>query len=450
MYLRMSRQGRALMLRVRPAGWLACGLSFLLLFLGADPTRSVTYQLFALMFCMIAVAVVSSSLFRASGTARQKAPATCVPGRPFTIEIEVKNTGKRKWRGVRVLLVPPPAVPGLDEFIHTPEPGEKSRNAFDRFFIFYRFSWLGERRLTFATTASEPMDLAAGESTVLRLRVMPLRRGVMDLRDVRVARDDVFGFFRRLYRLDSPQARVAVVPRPASIASVSRQGTASRPDPAGQGPWHRTGQSDEFLSLREYRPGDPLQHIHWPAFARSGIPIVREFEDVHRPRTALILDTLLPVEAEAFSATQAFEGAIEVVAAIAGVLGTTDGVLEFLLVQDRAHTFTSGPGHLQTKRLLEILAAVQATTTGGLEPLERLALAHAAQCGNAWFIGVIWDEERLRFLTRLRARGLAVRAIIVTTDTDVAGDVPSWVEILDAGKAIHRKPQIDPNEEAAA
>ena len=231
---------------------------------------------------------------------------------------------------------------------------------------------------------------------------------------------------------------------------MSHRGAASRPDPAGQGPWHRRGQSDEFLGLREYRPGDPLQHIHWPAFARSGIPIVREFEDVHRPRTALILDSILPIDAAAFKATKAFEAAIEVVAAIAGLAGTSDGLLEFLLVQDRAHTFTSGPGHLQVKRLLEILAAVHPTTGGGIEPLERLALSHAAHCGNAYFVGVIWDDERLRFLTRLRARGLAVRALIVAIDPDNGMDLPGWVEILDPDQALRHKAMADANGEAAA
>ena len=30
------------------------------------------------------------------------------------------------------------------------------------------------------------------------------------------------------------------------------------------------GQSDEFVSLRDYRPGDPLQRVHWKSFARAG------------------------------------------------------------------------------------------------------------------------------------------------------------------------------------
>ena len=45
------------------------------------------------------------------------------------------------------------------------------------------------------------------------------------------------------------------------------------------------------MSLRDYRPGDPLQRIHWKSFARTGDPVVREYQDEFFERHALILDT---------------------------------------------------------------------------------------------------------------------------------------------------------------
>jgi uncharacterized protein (DUF58 family) len=329
-------------------------------------------------------------------------------------------------------------VPTLEEFLSNPEPGERLRNVFDRNFIFYRFAWLGERRMTFRPAESEAFDLAAGGTARIRVRVLPLRRGMLDLRDLRLVRDDAFGFFRRVRSLDSAPVRLAVVPRPAAAAGLPARGAAGRPLPSGQSPWHRSGQSDEFLALREYRPGDPLQHIHWAAFARAGQPIVREFEDMYQPRTALILDCLLPSTGKAFELTLAFEAAVQVAASLAGLIQRGETLLELLLVQDRAHNFTSGPGHLQVRRLLEVLAALQPCVGGSIERLERLALAHATGCGNAHFIGLVWDEDRRRMLSRLRARGVSVTATIVTPETKGSAarpaDVPGWVALLPASR----------------
>ena len=293
--------------------------------------------------------------------------------------------------------------------------------------------------MTFGVTESEPFDLAPGGTRKVRLKVMPLRRGMMEMRDLRLAKDDVFGFFRRMRPLSAPPSRVAVVPRPALTPGLPSLGAAAKAKPDGQSPWHRSGQSDEFLTLREYRPGDPLQHIHWAAFARAGHPIVREFEDIYHPRTALILDCLLPPDGKAEALTRAFEAAVEAAASLAGDLRQGETLLELLLVQERAHNFTSGPGHLQVRRILEVLAAVQPTTRGSLEPLERLALAHAAQCGNAHFLGVTWDDERLRMLTRLQARGVGVTAMIVVPEVPKNPDLPRWVRMVTAGEAVRHR-----------
>jgi uncharacterized protein (DUF58 family) len=43
--------------------------------------------------------------------------------------------------------------------------------------------------------------------------------------------------------------------------------------------------------VREYRPGDPMRHVHWGLTARHGELMVREFEQERTPRLAIWLDT---------------------------------------------------------------------------------------------------------------------------------------------------------------
>jgi uncharacterized protein (DUF58 family) len=427
-YAAMARTGRWLGRQVRPAGWLMMAMTLMVALPGSDPGRGRSYQLFALAMGLLVLEPLSLAGFRPRGRAERRLPSTCVPGVPVTIEVTVFNSGRRAWRGVRLVEEAPLAMPDADEFAANPEPGEAARNPFDRFFIYYRFAWLGERRATFRSAESEPFDLAPGAGHRATLTLLPLRRGHLELGRLRLARDSAFGFFRKSRPLAAPPARVPVVPRAGRPAAPESGNPSPRSHPAGPAPRHRSGQSDEFLTLRDYRPGDPLQHIHWATFARAGHPVVREFEDIFRPRVAAILDTQLPAAGRAFELTRAFEEMVEEAAALAAAMESGETLLELLLVQDRAHTFTSGPGHLHLRRILEILAAVQPGRAAGLAALERLALGHAAAFQSAVFFSVQWDEDRRRLLDRLRARGLDLRACIAWPHASAPPPAaPPWV-----------------------
>jgi hypothetical protein len=51
------------------------------------------------------------------------------------------------------------------------------------------------------------------------------------------------------------------------------------------------GDSQEFLQLRDYRPGDPVRRIHWPSTARSGRLVVKETGEEYFARIGLVMDT---------------------------------------------------------------------------------------------------------------------------------------------------------------
>ncbi|HEV3472355.1 MAG TPA: DUF58 domain-containing protein, partial [Actinomycetota bacterium] len=51
----------------------------------------------------------------------------------------------------------------------------------------------------------------------------------------------------------------------------------------------RTGAGEEYLGVREYRPGDPPKTVHWRSTARAGRLIVREYEQEASVRVGLVL-----------------------------------------------------------------------------------------------------------------------------------------------------------------
>jgi uncharacterized protein (DUF58 family) len=58
--------------------------------------------------------------------------------------------------------------------------------------------------------------------------------------------------------------------------------------------WPRPGTGPEFLSVREYRPGDSPRHVHWPSTARHGTVMVRELEEERTRRLAIVVELDLP------------------------------------------------------------------------------------------------------------------------------------------------------------
>jgi uncharacterized protein (DUF58 family) len=52
----------------------------------------------------------------------------------------------------------------------------------------------------------------------------------------------------------------------------------------------RAGQSAAYLGVREFRSGDDLRRVHWPATARHAVPMVKEYELDLTPYFTLFLD----------------------------------------------------------------------------------------------------------------------------------------------------------------
>lgn len=120
-----------------------------------------------------------------------------------------------------------------------------------------------------------------------RHHVKFLRRGEYDLGNASLTVGDVLGMFERS-REQQMHVPVVVFPRllderefPQPLSLLLGE-TASR----------RQLLTDPFLvrGIREYRPGDPVRDIHWPASARMGETQVRVFDHTARMKLLVILN----------------------------------------------------------------------------------------------------------------------------------------------------------------
>ena len=104
------------------------------------------------------------------------------------------------------------------------------------------------------------------------------REGAHSFKYIDLSMADRLGFFqirRRLREVD----RIVVFPTVAEVReSVIEHGKAHRLVSVGDHRSDSKGVSTEYMASREYVPGDELHFMDWKATARTGRPIIREFE----------------------------------------------------------------------------------------------------------------------------------------------------------------------------
>jgi hypothetical protein len=212
--------------------------------------------------------------------------------------------------------------------------------------------------------------------------------------------------FRTLTTVPLAQT-VLILPKRYPLPAIALPGTAKYQE-GGVALAASVGQSDEYVALRDYRPGDPLRHIHWRSWARVGRPVVKEFEDEFFVRHALVLDTFTDRQH-----SEVFEEAVSVAASFACTLPTQESLLDLLFVGPQSYCFTAGRGVAHVDQMLEILASVRACHDRPFRALEHLVLSHVKVVSGCLCVLLAWDEERRGFIGKLRMLGLPVRVVVI-------------------------------------
>jgi hypothetical protein len=370
--------------------------------IGADMERTVAYQAFALQFCLLTSALLCRRFFRARLQIQRNLPRMASVGQAFCYTISVRNPAGKSLRDLELFEDLSDPRPTRQEF------GERWRSSRKR------LSGKSNKDahyhdLEFRRAIIDPVTLPtlpANGSAETRINVHPLRRGVLRFEGVSVGRPEALGLVRGFTHLPLPHS-VLILPRRYPLPSLCLGGTLKY-QPGGIALAGSVGESEEFISLRDYRPGDPLRHIHWRSWARTGQPIVREFQDEFIPRHALVLDTFASAMQD-----DAFEEAVSIAASFACNLETQESLLDLLFVGPRAICFSTGRGLGQAQQALEILAAVQRNSEGSFKTLHHLVRDHASRVCSCVCIFVTWDDERRALVEELRRHGLPLLALVV-------------------------------------
>ncbi|KQO99926.1 hypothetical protein ASF30_06455 [Leifsonia sp. Leaf264] len=242
------------------------------------------------------------------------------------------------------------------------------------------------------------------------------RRGVIPVGPVRTIRGDPIGLFRRELSW-AERSELFVHPRTIAIPAIS---TGYVRDLEGTPTRTLTSSDVAFHALREYTTGDDRRFIHWRSSAKTGVYMVRQFEETRRSHIMVVLS----LAASDYADAEEFELAVSA----AGSLGThaiRDARSVSVVASGRrndsgrhrvpaAHTLRTS----SRSRLLDDLTLVQLTSEAtGIVALTRMAGEHAADASVAFLIaGSATTVGRLRQAAAALPVGVDVFAVLCEPD----------------------------------
>lgn len=392
---------------------------------GVDTNTSMAYQAFTLVLALLGLSLTAGLRGRPRVGLRRRLPRFGTAGLALPYRIEVENLGGGALRGLVVQDELPDPRPSFAEFHSAADPKDGAYPWLDRFLGYSRWRRLVSSRGKGQVEAAVP-DLPAGGRATVAASLIPAARGRLDLAAITVARTDPLGLVRSLSGAPERES-VLILPKRYPVPRLDLPGTR-RYQLGGVALASAVGDSQEFVGMRDYRPGDPLRRIHWRSWAKAGRPIVKENQDEYFVRHALALDTFGAPGA-------AFEEAVSVAASFACAALTQESLLDLLFVGAEAYCVTAGRGLGGADRLLEVLASVAPCPDKGFAELESGVARRRGSLSGCICVLLAWDEGRRALVRRLRASGVPVRAVVVRAPGAPAlGPQDGPVHALEAGR----------------
>ncbi len=428
-YVRLSRASRKASRRTSERGRLIQTGAVVCAAIGIDTGLTLVYQLFAFLVCLIVVSRISLRLQIPRVSVRRRLPRYATAGQPFEYSISVRNESDLVESDLKIIDHPRVIPPDITQFRQEREPGEETRNAWDRWIGFHRFIWLQRQNTGIVIKEGNVPEIPLMSAAETPMQATPLRRGLVEFTSTTLLRPDPFGLNYSVTRYENHEQLMVLPRRYAIHHPIELQGGRNF-QPGGVNPTWSIGESDEFVALRDYREGDSLRRIHWASTARRDKPVVREYQDEFFIRQALVLDT---------GTTDAvlLEECISVAASIALQLETTDGLMDLIYVSDSARVVTSGRGFAEHHHQLEVLATLEASTAPP-EKLHDAVLAHRKAMSGCVLVLPAWEDCHRDLYRILVESAVPLQLFIVTRDEDELREVPDHARVLPLGEIADR------------
>ena len=401
---------------------------------GLNTRLTLSYQIVAFLLSLIIISFLSNLIWRGSFRITRILPEHGTSGTDMKYKVQIRNNSSSSYSGLTLMDSLLSTNPSYREFRTARDILDQKRNFFDRLVGYPRLVTL-IHKMRGANIEHENIDLIREKETCEKeITIRPLRRGYIYFKDTIIARSDPFGLVRKLKRYNL-RDKLLVLPKYYKFPDIAMPGKRKYQH-GGMSLASSVGDSEEFFSLRDYRPGDPLKAIHWRSYAKKGEPVIKEYQDEYFSRLGLVLDTFIENQPD-----YVFEDAVSVAASVCMARHQQDELLDLMFIENRAYHFTSGRGLSAAENMMEILACVDPVIDDNFNKLSELVLQHANETSGIVFVFLEWNEIRKNLVRETRIRGIpvmviviSVPGIIVKNDNDPMTDLPEFFKVLKAGE----------------
>ena len=236
--------------------------------IGVDTKQTMAYQILTFLLAILSIALIFSWFFRLRFSVKRNLPTFATVGIEFSYRLTITNHTKYKQPGLEFIEEIGYRKISLAEF----QQMRQGSNSFTQ--IYSRWLQAIARDKKAQTRAIALPTLKPLSDVTVKGKITPTHRGAVRLTGISVLRADPFNIYRAIRTISLPQS-VLILPRRYQLPAIhlpgsrmSQSGTVSLAS--------SVGDSEEFVSLRDYRPGDPLRNIHWKSWAKTDKPVVKE------------------------------------------------------------------------------------------------------------------------------------------------------------------------------
>jgi uncharacterized protein (DUF58 family) len=408
--------------RFTPAGLLILLIMPAAGIFGFDTRSTLSFQIFSIALILLLTSISLSYLFREKFSVRRSLPDHGTVDTPLTYFCHIENRNKKPSKGLILIDNLNAIIPTFKEFKTIQDPLDKKRNRVDRFIGYPRLLNAIQNNRGGSIKPVSVDYIAEKSISKEAIRLTPSRRGYLYFKNTKLAKADPLGLFRaqKTYKNND---KLLIYPKLYKTPLLNMQGKRTYQH-GGINNASSTGDSQEFVSLRDYRPGDPIRSIHWKSYAKTNKPIVKEYNDEFFIRYGLVLDSYLNKAQK-----DIFEDAVSIAASFMVSQKEQDSLLDLIFIGNNTYRFTSGRGLGGTESILEVLACINPVYESNIKKMESTLIDYSYECSGLICILLDLDEERKQFINTLSTLNIPVKILLISDSDKLDIDTTPPIDI---------------------
>ena len=379
--------------------------------LGLWSLQSMCHRLFFLSLSLLTVSFISRHFIKLAFHIERIVPQFGRIGEPLRYPIHIKNLTHQAQTGIKSIEVIDTSYLEFHEFLKVYSPRITGSELSKRL-----KQTRAKRQWAIASLIDLPTLKIRGKTEITG-NIIPLRRGRLKLQNLTLKATDPLGLSYQWVSYQHPQS-VCILPQRYQLPSLFSE-TNPAEEKGAAVLTNTVGESLEFRSLRDYRPGDPTNKIHWKSWAKVGRPVVREQQDESTMHHGLLLDTFYSeTYGEAFEEMVAIATSITMEVAIAtSIVMETEyntALLDVIFAGQELRCITAaGASSQQKELLLEMIATMNPCQSKAFQDLIPLAQSRFSRLSSCVCILIQWDSIRQTFLESLAQHDIPTKAIVI-------------------------------------